>query len=121
MVVVGSATDDDGHGSGRLSSIRRGGFWRFRLGINNGSLLLPRSIILYYNHSISTSYTTSNIMKASMILALLPLAMAMPAFESRQAAYVPCAGTESNAVCCATDVLGLADLDCLTRTYFVTH
>jgi hypothetical protein len=53
-------------------------------------------------------------MKASFILALLPLAMAMPALEKRQV-YIPCAGLEGSAQCCATDVLGVADLDCANR------
>jgi len=52
-----------------------------------------------------------NTMKASILIALLPLAMAMPTLESRQT-YTACSGTDSNALCCATDVLGLADLDC---------
>lgn len=28
-----------------------------------------------------------------------------------------CSGASSSAVCCATDVLGIADLDCATREY----
>ena len=32
-----------------------------------------------------------------------------------QPPQVLCVGTNSNAVCCATDVLGLADLDCAPR------
>jgi alkylhydroperoxidase family enzyme len=37
---------------------------------------------------------------------------ALPASEKRQAAYVPCTGLYGSAQCCATDVLGLANLDC---------
>jgi hypothetical protein len=57
-------------------------------------------------------------MNISFILALLPLAMAMPALENRQV-YVPCAGLEGSAQCCATDVLGVADLDCANRRPFL--
>jgi Fungal hydrophobin len=32
-----------------------------------------------------------------------------------------CTGTDSNAVCCATDVLGVADLDCAPRKFFVKN
>ncbi|KAI1415524.1 Cerato-ulmin hydrophobin family [Hypoxylon sp. FL1857] len=39
------------------------------------------------------------------------VALAAPAVEERQA-YVPCSGLYGTAQCCATDVLGVADLDC---------
>jgi len=39
------------------------------------------------------------------------VALALPTVEERQA-YVPCSGLYSNTQCCATDVLGVADLDC---------
>ncbi|KAK4163921.1 Cerato-ulmin hydrophobin family [Cladorrhinum sp. PSN259] len=39
-------------------------------------------------------------------------ALPAPEVEARQVPYIPCAGTYANAQCCATDVLGLADLDC---------
>ncbi|TLD26618.1 hypothetical protein PspLS_04365 [Pyricularia sp. CBS 133598] len=40
-------------------------------------------------------------------------AVALPAeVQERQVPYVPCTGLYSNAQCCATDVLGLANLDC---------
>ncbi|KAK4221079.1 Cerato-ulmin hydrophobin family [Podospora fimiseda] len=39
-------------------------------------------------------------------------ALPAPEVEARQVPYIPCSGLYSNAVCCATDVLGLADLDC---------
>ncbi|ETI23636.1 hypothetical protein G647_05438 [Cladophialophora carrionii CBS 160.54] len=43
------------------------------------------------------------------------LASAIPGKSSlmdRQAAVTLCTGASSSAVCCATDVLGVADLDC---------
>ncbi|EKJ68316.1 hypothetical protein NXS19_002272 [Fusarium pseudograminearum] len=36
---------------------------------------------------------------------------ALPANEKRQA-YIPCSGLYGTSQCCATDVLGVADLDC---------
>ncbi|KAI1467733.1 uncharacterized protein F4812DRAFT_459834 [Daldinia caldariorum] len=39
------------------------------------------------------------------------VAVAAPAVEQRQT-YTPCSGTYGTAQCCATDVLGVADLDC---------
>ena len=40
-------------------------------------------------------------------------AIAAPArLEDRQVPYVPCSGLYGTAQCCATDVLGVADLDC---------
>ncbi|CEI65658.1 hypothetical protein FVEN_g8914 [Fusarium venenatum] len=36
---------------------------------------------------------------------------ALPANEKRQA-YVPCTGLYGSSQCCATDVLGVANLDC---------
>lgn len=59
-------------------------------------------------------------MRTSILLfALAPLAMAtaIPDFYARQVAYIACSGTTGNAQCCATDVLGLADLDCANRTF----
>lgn len=46
------------------------------------------------------------------------LALAAPAAEqldSRQAVYTPCTGLYGSQQCCATDVLGIADLDCGSR------
>ncbi|KAK4202176.1 Cerato-ulmin hydrophobin family [Triangularia verruculosa] len=42
------------------------------------------------------------------------LVSALPAkeVESRQVPYVPCSGLYGSAQCCATDVLGLVNLDC---------
>ena len=42
------------------------------------------------------------------------MATAIPSLEERQAALL-CSGLSGTPVCCATDVLGLADLDCATR------
>ncbi|KAM0286457.1 hypothetical protein ACHAQH_000883 [Verticillium albo-atrum] len=39
------------------------------------------------------------------------LALAAPAAEQRQV-YIPCSGLYGAAQCCATDVLGVANLDC---------
>jgi Fungal hydrophobin len=63
--------------------------------------------------------TNSHIDKMKFSLALATLfagvAMAMPAsLEERQ--YVPCSGLYNDAQCCATDVLGVADLDCVNRS-----
>lgn len=46
------------------------------------------------------------------------LASAIPGKSTlmdRQAAVTLCTGADSSAVCCATDVLGVADLDCAPR------
>lgn len=50
------------------------------------------------------------------LIAAASVTLAVPAydFERRQTANL-CTGTTSNAECCATDVLGLADLDCAAR------
>jgi hypothetical protein len=43
-------------------------------------------------------------------------AFAAPAVvEDRQVPYVPCTGLYGTSQCCATDVLGVADLDCANR------
>ncbi|XXG98610.1 hypothetical protein Hte_004935 [Hypoxylon texense] len=39
------------------------------------------------------------------------VALAAPTVEERQA-YTPCSGLYGTSQCCATDVLGVADLDC---------
>lgn len=63
------------------------------------------------------------------LVALVGLASAAPSapVEDRQV-YIPCSGLYGSAQCCATDVLGLADLDCGTRklqpcldTYIALH
>ncbi|KAJ1334177.1 Fungal hydrophobin [Microdochium nivale] len=59
----------------------------------------------------------------AIILAAAASVLAAPAVdvvESRQVPYVPCSGLYNNAVCCATDVLNLADLDCANPTRVVT-
>ncbi|KAK1999581.1 fungal hydrophobin [Colletotrichum falcatum] len=40
------------------------------------------------------------------------VALAAPVVEERQAVYVPCSGLYGSAQCCATDILGIANLDC---------
>ena len=44
------------------------------------------------------------------------MASAMPALNQRQT--IVCSGTYNNAQCCATDVLGVADLNCFNRMSF---
>lgn len=53
---------------------------------------------------------------AAIVGATMTVATAIPLSE-RQLPL--CQGTNSNAVCCATDVLGLADLDCAPRKSFL--
>ncbi|KAF5022860.1 hypothetical protein F66182_5093 [Fusarium sp. NRRL 66182] len=52
-------------------------------------------------------------MKFSLTLIALfgSVASALPATEKRQA-YIPCSGLYGTSQCCATDVLGVANLDC---------
>jgi hypothetical protein len=47
-------------------------------------------------------------------VALAGFAIAAPR-NLNERAYTPCSGTYNNAQCCATDVLGVADLDCVDR------
>ncbi|KAM5356689.1 hypothetical protein ACJ41O_003335 [Fusarium nematophilum] len=48
----------------------------------------------------------------SVVVALFAgAASALPAAEKRQT-YVPCSGLYGTSQCCATDVLGIANLDC---------
>jgi hypothetical protein len=49
----------------------------------------------------------------------LPLVGGLLGGASSDGAWSPCAGTTGSAQCCATDVLGVADLDCLTRTFAI--
>ncbi|KAI0451585.1 Cerato-ulmin hydrophobin family [Xylaria acuta] len=55
-------------------------------------------------------------MQIPIILATLFAAVAIaapaPEVEGRGAAYVACSGLYGTTQCCATDVLGVADLDC---------
>jgi hypothetical protein len=76
-----------------------------------------------YNH-INTlltnnfNFTSTIKMLASTIISAFigsALVAAAPAdLSARQAALI-CSGTYSNIQCCATDVLGLADLNCANR------
>lgn len=43
---------------------------------------------------------------------LASAALASPRAVMERQAYTPCSGLYSTAQCCATDVLGVADLDC---------
>ena len=54
---------------------------------------------------------------AVVVAALAGLTAAAPAVESRQT-YQACSGLYGNVQCCATDILGLANLDCGSRQYF---
>ncbi|KAH7039662.1 fungal hydrophobin-domain-containing protein [Microdochium trichocladiopsis] len=46
--------------------------------------------------------------------------LAAPTMESRQVPYDPCSGLYDTPLCCATDVLGVADLDCANPPAVVT-
>jgi hypothetical protein len=60
----------------------------------------------------TNSFTTANMQFfATAILALAGVAIAAPVVEERQV-YVPCSGLYGSSQCCATDVLGIANLDC---------
>jgi hypothetical protein len=52
---------------------------------------------------------------ASGLTGNLPLVGGLLGGGSSEGAWSPCAGTTGSAQCCATDVLGVADLDCLNR------
>ena len=52
---------------------------------------------------------------AATVVALAGFAMAAPSGLDARAAYVPCSGLYDTPECCATDVLGVADLDCVER------
>lgn len=54
---------------------------------------------------------------AVVVAALAGLTAAAPAVESRQT-YQACTGLYGNVQCCATDILGLANLDCGSRKCF---
>ncbi|OLN87844.1 Trihydrophobin [Colletotrichum chlorophyti] len=49
---------------------------------------------------------------AAAAAALFASAVLSAPLETRQVPYVPCTGLYGSAQCCATDVLGLANLDC---------
>jgi len=44
-------------------------------------------------------------------------ALATPAYLTEKREVTLCPGTDSNAQCCATDVLELVDLNCADRTH----
>lgn len=47
----------------------------------------------------------------TIVALFLGVAAASPLLDTRQT-YTPCSGLYGTAQCCATDVLGVADLDC---------
>jgi len=50
---------------------------------------------------------------ATIVALCASFVAALPSpIEERQVPYVPCSGLYGTAQCCATDVLGIADLDC---------
>ncbi|KAH8203917.1 hypothetical protein TruAng_001859 [Truncatella angustata] len=53
------------------------------------------------------------------LAALFTSALAAPSMMERQT-YTACSGLYSNAQCCATDVAGLADLDCQNPSEVLT-
>ncbi|KAI9904450.1 hypothetical protein N3K66_000979 [Trichothecium roseum] len=55
--------------------------------------------------------TFSAVLVALAAAGVTTVSAAPAAMEDRQA-YVPCTGLYGTAQCCATDVLGVADLDC---------
>lgn len=56
---------------------------------------------------------------AAFVAVLAQTALALPAtVEERQVPYIPCSGLYGTSQCCATDVLGVADLDCGNRESF---
>ncbi|KAI6091283.1 Cerato-ulmin hydrophobin family [Hypoxylon rubiginosum] len=48
---------------------------------------------------------------AAIAIIFAGVALAAPTVEERQV-YTPCSGLYGTSQCCATDVLGVADLDC---------
>ncbi|KAM0347648.1 hypothetical protein ACHAPU_004661 [Fusarium lateritium] len=46
------------------------------------------------------------------IVALLGAAVSALPTEDKRQVYIPCSGLYASSQCCATDVLGVADLDC---------
>lgn len=51
-------------------------------------------------------------MQFSPIALFLSAAAASPLLRAARQLYVPCSGLYATPLCCATDVLGVADLDC---------
>lgn len=85
----------------------------------------PNSI--FRNNTNSTNLISSIKMQLTIaafvaVLAHLQTTLALPAsmsgtVEDRQAPYIPCSGLYGTTQCCATDVLGLVDLDCGNRKF----
>ena len=53
---------------------------------------------------------------AAIVALCAGIAMAAPTEVQDRQAYVACSGLYGTSQCCATDVLGVADLDCANRT-----
>jgi hypothetical protein len=66
------------------------------------------------NH-IKMHFSTVVIALAGASTALASAIPGKSTLMDRQAAVTLCTGADSSAVCCATDVLGVADLDCAPR------
>ncbi|KAG7291300.1 beta ketoadipyl CoA thiolase, th1 [Staphylotrichum longicolle] len=49
---------------------------------------------------------------ATILAVCASLVAALPAQVEERQLYIPCSGLYGTAQCCATDVLGVADLDC---------
>lgn len=49
---------------------------------------------------------------ATILAVCVSLVAALPAQVEERQLYIPCSGLYGTAQCCATDVLGVADLDC---------
>lgn len=57
------------------------------------------------------------LLTTTLALICTTLAAALPAQVDERQVYLPCSGLYGSAQCCATDVLGVADLDCGGRKY----
>ena len=49
------------------------------------------------------------------------LVAAVPTQLQDRQAYVPCSGLYGTSQCCATDVLGVADLNCANRKFYLRN
>jgi hypothetical protein len=54
---------------------------------------------------------------AAIIAAIAGVATAAPTQVEDRQVYIPCSGLYGTSQCCATDVLGLANLDCGNREF----
>jgi hypothetical protein len=80
------------------------------------SYTLPQHLQTNKPNQTKPQKPTINMYAATAIVALFAaVAAAAPTVQERQA-YVPCSGIYGSAVCCATDVLGVADLNCNSPT-----